>query len=374
MVVYYVDADELDGIAHATTNARNDLYWSLRPLEAGGWAVPWQRDTQGQWNEIRSLINRELGWMDGDARSVRDRAHRVRIAAAERVLSDALGLIHYYMSRSATETIRLVRDIAMTPVRVYGATTLAAQAMTTHIRTFFTNAYGEVSMWVAQNYMTLVSGALFFFAAVFPAVALPIIAGVLGLAAWSALNTIAAAFKSSKSPTEMTTPLPNLRAAPVISDEIREERVPEAYHKSQTFIGRRVGTGECTEFVRLMVKDAYGYDLPFTKGGPLQEWVAREEGVVKPDHIFQDSGLWLQIKREDVGAHGGFKPGDIIILQDQGARDKQFDSRGHIGVVSRVENGTISYLDQNAPRGSAVSMHDIEAGRSEIKGVFRATR
>lgn len=115
MAVYYVDADELDGIANATSGARNDLYWALKPLEAGQWAVSWQRDTQGQWNEIRRLVNGEIGLLDSDARALRDRAGRVRIAAAEGALGDAVEWLRSLIARAGEGASYIGQQLAATP-------------------------------------------------------------------------------------------------------------------------------------------------------------------------------------------------------------------------------------------------------------------
>jgi hypothetical protein len=72
------DANELDAIAGALARAEHDLYWTLKPLEFGQGAVPWQRGTQDQWRRIRNQLNRELGLMAGEARELRDRANRTR--------------------------------------------------------------------------------------------------------------------------------------------------------------------------------------------------------------------------------------------------------------------------------------------------------
>jgi len=81
MAVYYVDADELDGIASATSNARNDLWWALKPIDTIAWGAPWPWDTRSQWERARHIVNFELGWLDNDARALRARAGRARAEA-----------------------------------------------------------------------------------------------------------------------------------------------------------------------------------------------------------------------------------------------------------------------------------------------------
>jgi hypothetical protein len=106
------DANELDAIAGGLARAEHDLYWTLKPLEFGHGAVPWQRGTQDQWRRIRNQLNRELGLMAGEARELRDRANRTRseafresfFAAAPSWLSVfaavPAGIVGFYLGRA----------------------------------------------------------------------------------------------------------------------------------------------------------------------------------------------------------------------------------------------------------------------------------
>jgi hypothetical protein len=83
----------IDECAASLSTAHNELYWMLQRLEFGAGAVPWQRDTQNDWGDIRSRMKNELGYMEADVRYLRQLAEWTRVEQLKLALPILAGLL-----------------------------------------------------------------------------------------------------------------------------------------------------------------------------------------------------------------------------------------------------------------------------------------
>jgi hypothetical protein len=229
MAVYYVDADELDGIATATSNTRNDLWWTLKPIDAVAWGVPWPGDTRGQWEKARHIINFELGWLDNDARALRDRSSRVRVEAAVMVVASALLAVSRFTSETVSSTRRGASDANGMVLGAVKGITLTAFTAQEQARRLFAG-FETGNAWIAKNYSRLVLAALPALVAAVPMVALNVTLGIAMAAVWVTLTSSRRTETSAPPPDHQEPPKQNVEnktKRSVIEDSITEKHVSE---------------------------------------------------------------------------------------------------------------------------------------------------